>query len=58
MSLPIYTVPALAAKWGVSTTFIYGLLQSGELPGFKLGGKLWRIRSDDVEAYECRPNSN
>lgn len=54
MTAPIYTVSALAAKWGVSTTFIYTMLQTGELSGFKLGGKLWRIRASEVEAYECR----
>jgi DNA binding domain, excisionase family len=55
MSGTVYTVSALADLWGVSTTFIYDLLARGELPAFRLGGKLWRIRAADVEAYECRP---
>lgn len=58
MSAPIYTVADLAARWGTSTTFVYSLLERGGLPGFKLGGKLWRIKAADVEAYECRPHSN
>jgi excisionase family DNA binding protein len=58
MSSQIYTVADLATRWGTSTTFVYALLERGELPGFKLGGKLWRIKAVDVEAYECRPHSN
>lgn len=57
-SISILTVPALAQRWNVSDTFVYQLLNSGALPGFKLGGKLWRIKADAVEAYECRPHSN
>lgn len=50
------TTPAkLAARWEVSTTMVYDLLNSGELPGFRLGGKLWRIKLEDVAAYEARP---
>lgn len=48
------TPAELAARWGVSDTFVYNLLNSGTLPSFKLGGKLWRIKLSDVEAYECR----
>lgn len=51
---PVLTVAAVAARWQASTTFVYSLLERGELPGFKLGGKLWRIKASDVEAYECR----
>ena len=58
MSGTVYTVATLARVWGVSSTFIYDLLARGELPGFKLGGKLWRIKAADVEAYECRPRSD
>lgn len=57
MSEAIYTVAALAKRWGTSTAFVYSLLERGELPGFKLGGKLWRIKAVDVEEYECRSRS-
>ena len=57
MTDAIYTVATLAKRWGTSTTFVYNLLERGELSGFKLGGKLWRIKAADVEAYECRPRS-
>jgi DNA binding domain, excisionase family len=50
----VLTVAAVASRWGTSTTFVYTLLQSGALEGFKLGGKLWRIKGSAVEAYECR----
>ena len=49
-----YTVAALAEHWQCSDTFIYDLLNSGQLEGFKLGGKLWRIKPGAVEAYEAR----
>lgn len=55
MTAPENMTPAdVAARWGVSDTFVYGLLNSGQLRAFKLGPKLWRIKLADVEAYECR----
>jgi hypothetical protein len=30
------------------------MVADGRLPAFRLGGKLIRIRPQDVEAYECR----
>ena len=54
-ALPKLTTPSrLAARWECSDTLVYDMLNSGDLPGFKLGGKLWRIRMTDVEAYEAR----
>lgn len=50
----VHSVATLAAHWGCSTDTIYALIKSGELPHFKLGGKLIRIRSDQVDAFECR----
>ena len=49
-----YDVAGLAARWGVSTTFVYDLIQARQLQAWRLGGKLWRIRSEAVEEYECR----
>ena len=49
-----YTAATLAERWGVSSTHVYNLLQSGELAGFKIGSKLWRIKPEAVEAYEQR----
>ena len=50
----IYDVATLAAHWGCGADTIYTLVRSGELAHFKLGGKLIRIRADEVERYECR----
>lgn len=46
----------LAKRWGVSTTLVYEMLGTGDLPGFRLGGKLWRIHLSDVEARENTEN--
>lgn len=48
------TARSLAERWGVSTTMIYDMLHAGDLPGFRLGGKLWRIPIAEVEKYERR----
>jgi excisionase family DNA binding protein len=48
-----YSVASLAEHWGCSDDTVYALIRSGTLPHFKLGGRLYRIRQDDVERYEC-----
>lgn len=58
MNPPNLTPAMLAARWNTSATFVYSLIQRGDLPAFKLGGKLYRIRLAEVEAYECRQLSN
>jgi len=50
----IFDVATLAEHWACGTDTIYSLVRSGELAHFKLGGKLIRIRADEVERYECR----
>ncbi len=50
----VYDVTTLAERWGCSKDTIRSMLRRGELPSFKLGGKLDRIRADEVEKYECR----
>jgi len=50
----VYDVPGLAQHWACGTDTIYALVRSGELGHFKLGGKLIRIRAEEVERYECR----
>ena len=54
MSGRIFDVATLAEHWACGTDTIYSLVRSGELAHFKLGGKLIRIRADEVERYECR----
>lgn len=50
----VYDVASLATHWGCGTDTVYNLVRSGELQSFKLGGKLIRIRAEEVERYECR----
>jgi excisionase family DNA binding protein len=45
-------VATLAAHWGCGTDTVYALIRSGDLQAFRLGGKLLRIRGDQVERYE------
>lgn len=50
----VYSVATLAEHWGCGTDTIYSLIRGGELRAFKLGGKLLRIRNDEVERFECQ----
>ena len=52
--MTVYSVATLAEHWGCGPDTIYGLIRSGDLAAFKLGGKLIRIRADEVEKFECR----
>lgn len=48
----VYTPATLAERWACSDRQIRLMVQRGDLPAFRLGGKLIRIRREDVEAYE------
>lgn len=50
----VYSVATLAQHWGCGTDTVYSLIRGGELRAFKLGGKLLRIRADEVERFECQ----
>jgi excisionase family DNA binding protein len=50
----VYTPATLASKWACSERHVRNMIDRGELPAFRLGGKLWRIRSEDVEIFECQ----
>ncbi len=54
MSAAVFNVTGLADRWGCGTDTIYSLIHSGNLVAFKLGGKLLRIRAEEVERYECQ----
>ena len=54
MSAAVFNVSGLADRWGCGTDTIYNLIHSGNLVAFKLGGKLLRIRAEEVERYECQ----
>lgn len=46
------TVREFALKFKVSTTLVYKLIKSGEIPAVNLGGKNYRISSRTVEGIE------
>lgn len=50
----VYSVATLAEHWGCGTDTVYSLIHGGELNAFRLGGRLWRIRADEVERFECQ----
>lgn len=54
MGSAVFSVATLADHWGCGTDTVYSLIRSGDLRAFKLGGKLLRIRQDEVERFECR----
>ena len=54
MGSSVYSVATLAQHWGCGTDTVYSLIRGGELRAFKLGGKLLRIRADEVERFECQ----
>jgi excisionase family DNA binding protein len=51
---PPLTVEELAKRWQCTREAIYILLKRkvNPLPAFRVGGKLWRIRADDVLRWE------
>lgn len=50
----VYSVASLAEHWDCGTDTVYSLIRAGDLRAFKLGGKLLRIRADEVERFECQ----
>ncbi|WP_418936458.1 helix-turn-helix domain-containing protein [Neorhizobium galegae] len=48
-----YTPKTLAERWLCSERHVRNLIEGGHLPAFRLGGKLLRIRGEDVEAFEA-----
>ena len=52
-----YTPATLAERWDVSTDTVYAMIHAGKLQAFRFGGKLYRIRPDEVERFECQTNT-
>ena len=53
MSDPVaFTPRALAVRWECSERHVRNLINRGELPFFRLGEKLVRVRQSAVEAFE------
>ena len=49
-----FTPATLADRWQCSERHIRNMVDRGELPAFRLAGKLIRIRAEDVEMFECQ----
>lgn len=54
MRANVYSPATLAKRWECSERTIRNMISDGELPYFRVRGKLFRIRAVDVEEYECR----
>ena len=52
MSEHPYSIKSLAERWGCSEAHVRGLIKSGKLRAFNLGGKLLRIASEEVHKWE------
>jgi len=52
--MTVYTPATLAKKWECSERHVRNLITSGQLPSFRLGEKLLRIRGEEVEKFECQ----
>ncbi|UZD70901.1 helix-turn-helix domain-containing protein [Brucella sp. JSBI001] len=50
----IFSPATLAKRWECSEKHVRHLIKSGELKAFRLGGKLYRIKQSEVEAFESR----
>ncbi|NSZ61866.1 helix-turn-helix domain-containing protein [Agrobacterium tumefaciens] len=54
----VLTPARLADRWHCSERHVRNMLVKGELPFFKLGRKLIRIKIEDVENYEAKGGSS
>lgn len=52
-----YTPASLAERWSVSPDTVYAMIHQGRLQAFRFGGKLYRIRPEEVERFECQVNT-
>jgi len=50
----VFTPAMLAERWACSERHVRNMIAAGELPAFRLAGKLLRIRGADVERFECQ----
>lgn len=47
-----FTPRTLAERWHCSERHVRNMIERGDIASFRLGGKLLRIRLEDVERYE------
>ncbi len=51
----VFTPATLARRWECSERHVRNLINSGDLPAWRLGGKLLRITVEAVQAFEATP---
>lgn len=49
----VYTPETLAKRWRCSPNHVRNMILRGDLPAFRSGSRLLRIRTDDVIAHEA-----
>ncbi len=54
MSEAPYSPKKLAERWGCSRQFVHKLIRKGELPAFRIGEKLLRVRAEEVHKWEAQ----
>jgi excisionase family DNA binding protein len=52
-----FTLESLAERWGCSANYVRNLIVKGNLPAFKVGGRLFRISAAAVEKFETSGGS-
>lgn len=52
-----FTPKSLSERWHCSERHVRNLINRGDLPHFKLGAKLIRIKRTDIEEYERKGGS-
>lgn len=53
-----YSVSSLAERWDCTPDVIYRLVRTGQLQAFRLGGKLLRVRVQEVERFESQTTAS
>lgn len=48
----VYSIKTLAERWSCDHKTIRRMIERGDLPTFRTGAKLLRIRGEDVERWE------
>src|SRR5215208_7968138 len=49
--LDLLSIPEVCQELGMGKSWVYQRIRSGEIPSVKLGGKVIKVRREDLEAY-------
>jgi excisionase family DNA binding protein len=50
----VFTPATLAQRWLCSERHVRKLIETGELNAFRVGARMFRIKMEDVERFECQ----